>query len=154
MGQNGAVDNTGRHIGVRRAEPVPKPQRGLLLALSLGVTLAVVTWGYLVYLAIDFGTAARGGDSHAWLLLAMATVGAIACLFVGLLLVVRLLDRLRALRAATKTPELLAPTPSAVRSPRAGGTKVAGTRALDRSEVRANGDRTTPRTPGGRRASR
>ena len=64
--------------------------------LALGITAAVVAWGYLVYLAIDFGTTARDGDSKAWWLLALATVGAIACLFVGMMLVTRLVARLRA----------------------------------------------------------
>ncbi|MGI8521730.1 MAG: hypothetical protein ACR2K3_00240 [Nocardioides sp.] len=142
------MENPGRHIGVRRLEPAPKPGRGPLLALALGVTVALVAWGYLVYLAIDFGTAARGGGSHAWLLLALATAGAIGCLFVGLLLVVRLLDGFRTQKLPTKAPDVLAPRPSVVRSPRA------GTRALDRSEIRADGGRSTPRTPGGRRAAR
>jgi hypothetical protein len=56
----------------------------------------VVAWGYLVYLAIDFGTAARDGESRGWFLLALATIGAIACLFVALMLGTRLVARLRA----------------------------------------------------------
>jgi hypothetical protein len=55
----------------------------------------VVAWGYLVYLAIDFGTAARDGDAAGWWLLALATVGAIACLFLALMLGTRLVARLR-----------------------------------------------------------
>lgn len=51
----------------------------------------MVAWGYLVYAAIDFGTAARGGSPSAWTFMALACVGAIACLFVGLLLVARLM---------------------------------------------------------------
>jgi hypothetical protein len=53
-----------------------------------------VAWGYLVYAAIDFGTAARGGESSAWLFMALACLGAIACLFFGLLLVARLMRAL------------------------------------------------------------
>jgi hypothetical protein len=68
--------------------------RGPVLLLSLGITAAVVAWGYLVYLAIDFGTAARDGDSTGWWMLALATVGAIACLFVGMLLGSRFVQRL------------------------------------------------------------
>jgi hypothetical protein len=63
--------------------------------LALGITAAVVAWGYLVYLAIDFGTAARDGDATGWWMLAMATIGAIACLFVGMLLGNRFVQRLR-----------------------------------------------------------
>jgi hypothetical protein len=66
-----------------------------LLLLALGITAAVVAWGYLVYLAIDFGTDARDGDATGWWLLGLATVGAIACLFVGMILGARLFQRLR-----------------------------------------------------------
>ncbi|MFZ2014908.1 MAG: hypothetical protein WAV00_13885 [Nocardioides sp.] len=93
-----------RHAGPARLEgeeAAPRGPRGggetgPLLVLALGITAAVVAWGYLVYLAIDFGTTARDGDSKAWWLLALATVGAIACLFVGMMLVTRLVARLRA----------------------------------------------------------
>ncbi len=54
----------------------------------------MVAWGYLVRAAIDFGTSAREGESPAWLFLALACVGAAACLFVGLILGSRLLRRL------------------------------------------------------------
>lgn len=59
--------------------------------LCLGVTVAVVAWGYLVRAAIDFGVEARAGSSDAWLFLGLACLGAVACLFVGLMLVARLL---------------------------------------------------------------
>ena len=59
--------------------------------LGAAITLCVVAWGYLVYAAIDFGTAARGGSSSAWTFMGLACAGAIACLFVGLLLVARLM---------------------------------------------------------------
>ncbi|GAB2773595.1 hypothetical protein GCM10027020_28630 [Nocardioides salsibiostraticola] len=54
------------------------------------MTLAVVAWGYLVFAAIDFGTQARAGRSSAWWLLALASIGAVACLFVGLMLIAQL----------------------------------------------------------------
>ena len=73
----------------------------MLLLLALGVTASVVAWGYLVYAAIDFGSTARGGDRTAWWFLALASVGAVACLFVGLILVAQLLRRL----GITKPPE-------------------------------------------------
>ncbi len=75
-----------------------------LLLLALGITAAVVAWGYLVYLAIDFGTSARDGDSRAWWMLALATVGAIACLFVGMMLGARFVQRLRADAAPPPPP--------------------------------------------------
>lgn len=96
----------GRHAGpARLEEPAPQKPRSStapLLLLALGITGAVVGWGYLVYLAIDFGTAARDGDSRGWAFLALATVGAIACLFVALMLGTRLVSRLR---AGTPPPE-------------------------------------------------
>jgi hypothetical protein len=67
-----------------------------LLFLALGITASVVAWGYLVYLAIDFGTSARNGDGRGWAFLALATVGAIACLFLALTLGTRFVTRLRA----------------------------------------------------------
>jgi hypothetical protein len=92
----------GRHSGQARLEETPEsggPRRrgsAQLLLLALGITAAVVAWGYLVYLAIDFGTTARDGDSSAWFFLALATVGAIACLFLAMMFGTRLVARLRA----------------------------------------------------------
>jgi hypothetical protein len=86
-------------LDTSRVPPVePLPQRGGvagLFWLSLGITAAAVAWGYLVYLAIDFGTAARSGEQRGWFLLALATVGAIACLFIGMVLVARFVQRVR-----------------------------------------------------------
>lgn len=48
--------------------------------------LALVAWGFLVWAAIDFGRTARGGDGQAWLFLAIASLGAVACLFLALML--------------------------------------------------------------------
>jgi len=57
----------------------------------VAITVCIVAWGYLVYAAIDFGaTARRDGSGGAWALLGLASVGAIACLFLGLMLLVRL----------------------------------------------------------------
>ncbi len=67
-----------------------------LLGLALGVTLLVVAWGYLVYAAIDFGSEARGGRSEAWWFLALASLGAVACLFAGLMMIARILSLLTA----------------------------------------------------------
>ena len=74
----------------------------------------MVAWGYLVYLAIDFGTAARDGNSRGWWFLGLATIGAIACLFVAMMLGTRLASRLRA-----STP----PPPGSPRTP--GGRRIA-----------------------------
>jgi len=87
----GAGKLAGKRAGARRAARPPARRRGKLLLLALGTTLCVVAWGYLVFAAIDFGRTARGGQSESWIFLAIASLGAIACLFTGLLLVVRLL---------------------------------------------------------------
>ena len=79
--------------GGKRAAARPERQRQFrpaLALLALGVTLSVVAWGYLVWAAIDFGATARGGDDRAWGFLALASVGAIACLFVALMLLARI----------------------------------------------------------------
>jgi hypothetical protein len=111
------VESSGKHAGKRRAEPAPKPPAtessasggrpwAKLLPLALGVTLCVVAWGYLVYAAIDFGATARGGETRAWWFLTVASLGAVVCLFVGLLLVARLMR----LVGVTKTEDA-EPTP-------------------------------------------
>ena len=83
-----------KHAGSRRGPRPKKTFQPVLLLLALGITGCVVAWGYLVYAAIDFGSTARSGDSTAWWFLALASVGAVACLFVGLMLVARVLRRL------------------------------------------------------------
>ncbi|WP_340536801.1 hypothetical protein [Nocardioides sp. GXZ039] len=76
--------------GKRAGARAKRRFRPALLALALGVTAAFVAWGYLVYAAIDFGTTARGGDDTAWWFLALAAAGAVACLFVALILLARI----------------------------------------------------------------
>lgn len=62
-----------------------------LLALAIGITFALVAWGYLVIAAIDFGAEARhDGKANAWLFLAVASVGGMLCLFLAFMLAVRL----------------------------------------------------------------
>src|ERR1044072_5541863 len=80
--------------------------RPALVLIALGITVAVVAWGFLVYAAIEFGGEARDADSEAWYYLAIAAVGATACLFVGLMLIARLLRALD----ITHAPEPQAPT--------------------------------------------
>jgi hypothetical protein len=116
----------GKRAGSRRGPRAKRSFRPVLLVLAAGITLSVVAWGYLVYAAIDFGSSARGGDSTAWWFLGLASIGAVACLFFGLMLVARLLRRL----GITKAPDRPEPAPG-------GG---------DESEL--------PRPIGGRRAAR
>jgi len=84
----------GRHGGSRRGPKQRKPPRRGALLLALAITVLVVAWGYLVKTAVDFGTAARDGEDAAWGFLAIACTGAAACLFIGLILVARLLRAL------------------------------------------------------------
>jgi hypothetical protein len=63
----------------------------MAMLLALGITCAVIAWGYLVYLAIMHGQAIRSGDGEAWLPAAASALGAVACLFVGFIMVARLL---------------------------------------------------------------
>lgn len=79
----------------RRTQEASRGPRVLprLLGLATAITACLLAWGYLVYIAIDFGSEARrAGDSTAWGLLTLAAVGAVACLFLGFLLTTRLLQ--------------------------------------------------------------
>ncbi|MCD4527105.1 hypothetical protein [Nocardioides sp. cx-173] len=114
----------GKRAGSRRGS---KPKRGLrpaLLGYALAVTISVLAWGYLVYAAIDFGGQARGGDGQAWTFLGLASLGAVACLFLGLILAARLLRAL----GITQPPPPQAPSTPVESGP--------------------------PASPGGRRAAR
>ena len=74
--------------GRRRAEPassLPSPFRVLGLLFG-GAVLSALAWYFLVNAAIDFGSEARGGRGIAWLFCALATVGAIACMVMLLVL--------------------------------------------------------------------
>jgi hypothetical protein len=96
-----AGSSGGKRAGSRRG---PRRRSGFqpaLLLFALGITGCVVAWGYLVYAAIDFGSTARSGDETAWWFLALAAAGAVACLFIGLMLVARATRRL----GITRGPE-------------------------------------------------
>jgi hypothetical protein len=101
----GAGKRSGSRRGPRRRSGV----QPALLLLALAITACVVAWGYLVYAAIDFGSTARGGDRTAWWFLALASVGAVACLFVGLMLVARLVRRLGITRGPSATNDVSSP---------------------------------------------
>lgn len=103
----------GKRAGARRGEKRRAGFQPRILLLALGITLLVVAWGYLVYAAIDFGASARGGESAAWWFLVLASLGAVACLFAGLMLVARMLRTL----GITSSP----PPPAAKESDPASG---------------------------------
>ena len=96
--------STGKRAGSRKGPSAPRPLNKAALVIGAAITLCVVAWGYLVYAAIDFGTAARGGNSSAWMFMGLACLGAIACLFIGLLLVARLMRALGITEAPEKGP--------------------------------------------------
>jgi RsiW-degrading membrane proteinase PrsW (M82 family) len=100
----------GKRAGARRGARPPRTFTRRALLLAVGITLAVVAWGYLVYAAIDFGTSARAGRSAGWWLLGLASLGAVACLFLALMLVVRLLREL----GIVERPEPPEPKPTRV----------------------------------------
>lgn len=74
---------------------------GLLL---LAVLTATAAWVVLVYLAIQFGPAVRTGDRVAWAFLGTATLGAVLCLFLALVLGSKLAGTIRARRRPTSVP--------------------------------------------------
>jgi hypothetical protein len=116
----------GKRAGTRRGPRRRRTFRPVLLLLALGITACVVAWGYLVYAAIDFGSTARGGDGRAWWFLAIASVGAVACLFFGLMLVAQLTRRLGITGAAPRgSSDLSEPDDGADRPRPVGGRRAA-----------------------------
>ena len=84
-----------KHYGDPVEESPRAGQRNRLLKLGLGVTLAVVAWGYLVTAAIHFGGRGRDGEGQAWVCMTFATVGATACMLAMLILASKVLATLR-----------------------------------------------------------
>lgn len=88
----GRVEPT--RAGARRGEKRKRPFDARLAAYAVASVLLVVAWVFLVRAAIDFGREARGGDGPAWAFLGVASVGAVACLFLSLMLGTLILRRL------------------------------------------------------------
>ncbi len=97
----GAGKRSGSRKGARSAITV----RPVIAAYAAAITGAVIAWGYLVFAAIDFGVSARGGNATAWWLLGLASVGAMACMFVALMLVARLTRALGLTSTPTRGPQ-------------------------------------------------
>jgi hypothetical protein len=77
--------------GRRRAEPA-KGQGRPMVALGVtigGAIVGAVAWFFLVKAAIDFGGRGKDGQSFAWAFMAVATLGAIACLVLVIVFVSR-----------------------------------------------------------------
>lgn len=97
-----------KHAGSRkapRAARAKRPHDRRLPLYAVGITSCLVSWGYLVWSAIDFGAAARQGSSAAWWFVLMACVGAACCLFAGLMIGVRLLTKLGIIAPPVDSPE-------------------------------------------------
>lgn len=71
----------GKHRG---GTPAPFPTRRLAM-YAMAVVVTALAWLALVYLAIQLGPSAKAADLAAWLLLVVATLGAIGCLFLTLI---------------------------------------------------------------------
>ncbi|MDT0203837.1 hypothetical protein [Nocardioides sp. AE5] len=154
-----AKQRGGKRAGARRAAR-PKPRFNPVIAgLALAITLCVVAWGYLVKAAIDFGTSARDGDGG-WLFLGLACLGAAACLFVGLILVAKLLAAIGLLPEAATGPDPRASAreadqhlPPAPRQPSSASETL--TLPLPKQPGTPSGRPTAaPRYQGGKRAAR
>lgn len=110
---------TGKRAGARQRRRF-RPE---LLVLALGMTAALVAWGYLVWAAIDFGTTAREGDDQAWWYLGVAALGAVVCLFLALVLLARISRALGITRAPEPRSSPDAASPDAPSAP--GGRRAA-----------------------------
>lgn len=81
--------------GRRRAAPAPRSVPRLRLSGHIaGAGLTVVAWVLLVRAAIDFGALGREGEALAWVFTALATLGAIGCLLLAIVLATRMLEML------------------------------------------------------------
>ena len=101
IGHNGPVA-TGKRAAAKQRKSRSLPT---VLLLAFGVTAGVIAWGYLVKAAIDFGIEARSGTSDAWMFLAFSSLGAVACLFVGLMLIARLMRELGITSGSSKADQ-------------------------------------------------
>lgn len=119
----------GKRVGARRAARKRSLPGRTSLLLCLAITVCVVAWGYLVFAAIDFGTAARDGEREAWAFLGLACVGAAACLFVGLMLGARLMRGAGLLPSGAPEPDDTPPV--AMVEPTSEPTRVTGAPTYD-----------------------
>jgi hypothetical protein len=76
--------------GARRGARHRPTIRPLALGYAAAIVASAALWGYLVFLAIRWGAAARAGDGPGWLAFGLVALAAVLCLFGGLMLVSRL----------------------------------------------------------------
>ena len=105
MSDDGAA-RPGR-AGARRGERPPVRWRRDVAAYAVAILASAAVWGFLVFLAIRWGAAARAGEGPGWLAFGAVSLGAVLCLFGGLMLVSRL----------SRTVGLSGPAPSRHSSP-------------------------------------
>lgn len=105
------MEGAGKRKATHRTTRSAVRPDGRALLQAVGVTFCVVAWGYLVYAAIDFGTQARDGRGEAWLFLLVSCLGAVCCLFAGLLIGARLLASLGLTRPPNPDGEPEPPRP-------------------------------------------
>src|SRR5699024_6731513 len=94
---------TMRHVG-KHSGTTAAPSIRMIGLYAAGTAATLVAWGALVYYAIQFGPEARSGRTSAWVMLGVATAGAIACLLLALLLGTHLVEQLRRLARSTASP--------------------------------------------------
>jgi hypothetical protein len=81
------------------------PGRGRRIAsYAVAAVLTALAWAVLVYFAIQLGPDVKDGEPRAWALIVVATIGAMACLFLSLVLAGRVLDTLRPAAPAGPPP--------------------------------------------------
>jgi hypothetical protein len=102
------ADTSGGDVGLLAEEPAPvaprpprRTGRGRQVATyGLGTALTALAWCVLVYLAIQLGPDVKDGEPRAWVLMVVAAIGAMACLFLALILGGQLVAVLRGKVAA------------------------------------------------------
>ena len=77
-----------RHSQPRAARSPLSPS---VIAMAFGAVLAALAWVYLVRSAIDFGLLARNGRGEAWVFTGAASLGAVVCALLAMVLVARVL---------------------------------------------------------------
>lgn len=100
------MGRVGKHEGSSEPEAEAVVDRQRLFKHALGLTLTLIAWGLLVWLAIDFGTEARTGSGLAWFFLLIATLGATACLFLGLSIGARLMGLMKGSEPVEPPPRI------------------------------------------------
>jgi len=93
-----------RPVGKHSDEAVSTPSAPKVSTYALAVLLTALAWAVLVYYAIRLGPDAKAGEVRAWVLLVVATLGAIGCLFLSMMLGSRLVELVRGRPAPAKLP--------------------------------------------------